>query len=140
TFAGLGQNQEGIGHWRRAEPLVTGNEIFFSRSASGYRCRFCSVGTNVGTALFLGHAHAEYDPRLVFGLDQTTVVAVREDARFPDLGKIRLFAQGGYYGIGHRNRTAMTSFGLISEEHQSGARHMGAVTLASPGQVRQAVL
>ena len=54
---GLGEDEEGVAHRRRHEPLVAGQLVLGAGAAAVHRAGERGVGADVGAALLLGHPH-----------------------------------------------------------------------------------
>jgi hypothetical protein len=74
TALGLSENEKGVAHRRRHEPLVAGDRVLGAGAAAigGYRHR--AVGAHVRAALLLGHAHSAKRSGLVGRRAQLAVV------------------------------------------------------------------
>ena len=88
ALGGLREGEEGVGHRRRAEPLVAGEA-----PAVGGAVGAGGVGADVGAALLLGHRHADGGAGLVRRRTARRVVGAGEEA-------------GGATGRGRRGTAA----------------------------------
>ena len=140
ALGGVCQGQEGIAHRRRAEPLVADQLISLTGTTQTYRVGTGGVGAHIGTALLLGHGHA--DGRAGFLLDRqiARVVLGGEDFRQPLLGHIGLQLERGHAGEGHGQRAAAAGFGLAVQIAHGGARDLSAGARIGPGHGRQTML
>ena len=114
----LSQDQEGVAHRRRHEPLVAGELVLGAGAATVQRCRRGRVGAHVRAALLLGHPHPAERARLLGRRSQVAVVGERAEARLPLGGELGLVSQRRDRRVGHRQRTADTGFGLRGDEHR----------------------
>ena len=80
---GLGEDEEGVAHRRRAEPLVAGELVLGPGAAAVERDGDGGVGADVGAALLLGHRHPAEGAGLVGRRDHPPVVVERVEARLP---------------------------------------------------------
>ena len=62
---GLGEDEEGVAHRRRHEPLVAGQLVLGAGAAAVDRAGDGGVGADVGAALLLGHPHPGQGARLL---------------------------------------------------------------------------
>jgi hypothetical protein len=60
SLLGVGQRQEGIRHWRRAEPFMADQLEFTATKRGGAG----AVGAHVRAALHFGHRHGSGGPSL----------------------------------------------------------------------------
>ena len=136
---GLGEDEEGVAHRRRAEPLVADELVLGPGPAAVQRRRRGGVGAHVGAALLLGHRHPAERAALAGGRQRALVVVEREEARLPLLGQLRLLAQRRDRRVGHRDRAADAALGLHQQHEHRGAGDVGAGPRLAPGQRVQAV-
>ena len=132
----LREHQEGIGHRRREEPLVA-NQRVFARLRE--RCRGGGVGAHVGTALFLGHAHADGDAAFAADRHVARVVVECRGLACP-VAQRGFAAQDRHRGVGHRQRTTGAGFGLRMQVAQRGAGDVRAGLRLRPRQAGDAML
>ncbi|MCG3188672.1 MAG: hypothetical protein LKCHEGNO_00797 [Burkholderiaceae bacterium] len=132
---GLREHQEGVAHRRRQEPLVAGDAHALAPgvAAVGFGAR--GVGTHVGAALLLGHAHAERDRGLARHRDIARVVLRTGDCAAPGLVQRRVGTQRRRYRIAHRHRAQHRRLGLVPDEEARGALDVR----AGPARPRRAV-
>ena len=113
----LGQGQEGVGHGRRAEPLVTRQAI---PAVLARRLGAGGVGAHVRPALLLGHGHADRHARLVGRGADGGIIAPAPDLLDPRSADGRIDRQGGNRGVGHGHGTAGPRIRLPRQEQDSG--------------------
>ena len=110
---GLGEDEEGVAHRRRAEPLVAGELVLGARPAAVQRRGDRRVGAHVGAALLLGHRHPAQRARSCRRPGAARAVVVeRGEARLPLGGELGLLAQRRDHRVGHRDRAADPGLGL----------------------------
>ena len=138
---GLRQDEEGVAHRRRAEPLVPGEAVRVAgERATRGGDRPGRVGPHVGAALLLGHPHADGQPGLVGHRRQHRVVGARGEARHPARGHVGLGRERGRGGIRHRDRAEVAGLDLRPHHEPGGPAGVGAaVGGAGPGLGGQAV-
>ena len=131
----LRQDEEGVRHRRRQEPLVAGDAVF---AAAADQLGLGRRRAHVGAALLLRHAHAEGDGGLGRGRRKARIVAVGEDARQPLGRHVRLLQQHRHGGVGHGDGAAVPRLHLRRHVEGAGAGHMraGAPRLALLGEMR----
>ncbi len=130
---GLRQDQERVAHRRRAEPLVPGDLVLRARPAAVQRPGDGGVGAHVGAALLLGHRHPAQRARLVRrGDEPLAVVGERQEAGLPLAGQLRLLANRGNHGVGHRDRAAHPGLDLRQEDELRRPGHVGARPRVAP--------
>jgi hypothetical protein len=95
------EREEGIGHGRRAEPLVPGKApVAVGGLGPG------GGGAQVRSALLFRHRHAEGGATLFGHGEHARIVAARQELRAPEVLEARVGAQRGDGGIGHRHGAA----------------------------------
>ncbi len=125
---GLRQDQEGVRHRRREEPLVADDPVL----APAERLRRGGVRAQVGPALLLGHAHAQRDAALARRRDEPRVVVGREDPRQP-FGRERGVARERRHDrVGHRRGTQRAVLDFGAHHEQRGALHVRARSRLGP--------
>ncbi|CAB5618105.1 Uncharacterised protein [Pseudomonas putida] len=140
ALVGLGQRQEGIAHWCRAEPLVADQLVRLARARGSDRIGPGGVGPHIGAALLLGHGHAEGHSGFVPVAHVSRVVLARQYFGQPVFGQLRLQSQGRHRSEGHGQGAASACFCLAVQVGHRSARDMGAGTRFGPGQRRQSML
>ncbi len=118
----LCEHQECIAHRRGEEPLVADEFVQAIADRGGAR----GVAAHVGTALLLGHAHADRVAGLLPRRHDAAVVMRCDDPRQPCDREVRRMPQRGHAGIGHRQRTTRALVGLVVKVHQRRACDMRA--------------
>ncbi len=136
---GLGEDEEGVAHRRRAEPLVADQLVLGAGTAAVQRRRRGRVGAYVGAALLLGHRHPAEGAALALRRQRALVVVEREEALLPLRGQLGLLAQRRDRGVGHRDRAADAALGLHQQHEGGGAGDVGADARFAPGRRVQAV-
>ncbi len=112
--------------------------IELAGTAGAERVSAGSVGAHIGTALLLGHAHADGQRLLVVVADVTTVVAPRRDLGQPALGDGRRQPQARHRRERHGDRAAVAAFHLGVHVVLGGAQYLGARPRIGPGRGVQA--
>ena len=130
---GLREDEEGVAHRRRAEPLVADQLVLRPGAAAVQRRGGRGVGAHIRAALLLGHRHPAEGAVLALGGDRALVVVEREEARFPLLGQLRLPAQRRDRRVGHRDRAADAALRLHQQAEHRRAGDMGAGARFAPG-------
>ena len=115
----LGEREEGVAGGIGAEPLVAG-DLPGVAVGSGPR----AVRAHVRAALLLGHRHAH---------ERAVVVARLGHPGLPLGRQLRLLAQGGNGGVGHRHRAHDAGVHLAPDEEERGTNRVGAGLRVSPG-------
>ena len=131
---GLGEHQKHITHRSRGEPLVPGQRV----TAVGIADRRGGSGTHIGSTLLLGHRHARGDTHLGGRHLQFGVVGATGQQRLVGMSEFGVVPQGGYHGVGHRDRTDMSGFGC-PDAHLGRTHDMGSRSVVGPGRGVQAV-
>ena len=117
---------------RREKPLVAVETI----GTVGRALRARGIRAHVGTALLLGHAHA--DQTAFFGFDRNipAVIDPGEEPRHPVARELGIAAQDGDRTVGHGCRTERPALHLRLHQVARGACHVrtgaGATALARP--------
>ncbi len=117
----LGQHQERIAHWRRKEPLVTGEAIF--APGAGRTRGQCArgVGAHVRAALPLGHAHADECAALVGERREARVVLARQQQTQPLSEILGLLRKRGHRAVAHGGRALGAILDLGPQQVGGGA-------------------
>ncbi len=139
-FRRLREDQEGVAHRRRAEPLVAGDLVFAARTAGADRHGPGGVGAHVRAPLLLGHRHAAEGAGLLRGRHRARIVDGRGDARLPLRRDLRLEAQGRHRRVGHRERAPHPGLHLREQQEERRPRHVGAGPRLAPGEGVEPVL
>ena len=135
----LGEDEEGVAHRRRAEPLVPGEPVLAAGAAAAHRRRPRRVRPDVRAALLLGERHADEGPRLLGHRAEPGIVGGRADPRQPFGGQLGLTAERRHRGVRHPDRTADARFDLAQEEHAGGPGDVGAGPRGAPGSAVEAL-
>ena len=113
---GLREHEKAVAHRRAAEPLVAGQPVRAVPLAGCHGPR--GVGPHVGSALLLGHRHAEEGAPLARSAERAVVVA-RQEPRHPCLCEHTILRDDGDGRVRHRDRAGVAGFDL-REEHEGG--------------------
>src|SRR6202044_3849589 len=117
---------------RREEPLMAIETIGAVHRA------LCARGVRayVGTALLLGHAHADEAALFAFDGNITAVVDPRDEPRHPVARELGIAAQGGDRAVCHGRRTERSALDLRLHQIACRACHVragdGAAALTRP--------
>ncbi len=116
----LRQHQQAVAHGRRHEPLVADDGVALAR-----RLGARGVGTHVGAALLLGHAHAERDARLVRPRHEARIVAARKHLGHKLARQRRLGRERRDRCARHGDRTEVTGLDLRRHVEARRTQHLG---------------
>ena len=119
------EDEEGIAHRRRAEPLVPGDLVGRARTARADGARPRRVGAHVGATLLLRHRHATERAHLLRRRDRTWIVRRRREARLPLGRDFRRGTQRRHCGVRHRDRAPVSRLDLrqhVGERRAGGMR------------------
>ena len=130
---GLGEDEEGVAHRGGAEPLVPGQPVGVpaAERAALRAHRASGVGSHVGAALLLGHAHAGDGAALVGDGTQAEVVLAGGELGDPARRELGVGAERGHGGIRHRHRAQVPGLDLGPHDEPSRAAHVGAGAAAA---------
>src|ERR1044072_5475804 len=136
----LGEDEEGVAHRRRAEPLMADYLVLGAGPAAVQRRRGGGVRAHVGAALLLGHRHPAEGAVLALGRHRGLVVVEREEPLFPLGGHLGLLAQRRDRRVGHRDRAADAALGLHQQHEHRGPGDMCAGPRFAPRRRVQPVI
>ena len=128
TLIELGDDEERVGLWSGAEPLVAGDEIVVA-GGDGEG----GVRADVRSALFLRHCHAEGHCGFVRRVDAPRIKAGGGGTWHPEIGQRRIGVQGRHDSMRHRHRAGVAGFDLGEEHEPYGAFDVGSRPGMSPG-------
>jgi hypothetical protein len=124
----LREDEEGVAHRSRAEPLVAGQQVFVAVGLGPGL-----VGADVGASLTLGHRHPAERAALVGVRAETGVVLGRGEEWLPRRGKVGSACTERRHGrVRHRQRAADPGLGVRERHEERSARDVGAGARLAP--------